>query len=139
MRHVRLGDSYLVRLDTDEEVVGAITRFAAEEKIDAGSLTGIGAVRDIVLGYFDRSAREYLRQTLTGEWEILSLSGNLALKDGRPFAHLHVTLGGREFQTLGGHLFEARVGATVELVVRPLPGYQLRTLDDATGLYLLDL
>ena len=139
MRHVRLGDSYLVRLDTDEEVVGAITRFAAEEKIDAGSLTGIGAVRDIVLGYFDRSAREYLRQTLTGEWEILSLSGNLALKDGRPFAHLHVTLGGREFQTLGGHLFEARVGATVELVVRLLPGYQLRTLDDATGLYLLDL
>ncbi len=50
-----------------------------------------------------------------------------------------MVLGGPDFQTVGGHLFEGRVGATCELTVRKLPGYQLRVLDEATGLYLLNL
>lgn len=139
MRYQQFGDTYVVRLETGSDIPTAIVDFAADQRIDAGSVAGVGAGFDWVLGYFDRHAREYTRQTFAGEWEILALQGNLAIKDGRPFAHLHVTLGGRDFRTIGGHLFEGRVGATVELVIRKLPGYQLREKDEATGLFLLEI
>lgn len=139
MRDTHLGDTWIVRLTTGEEIAGAITRFAAERRIDAGVVTGIGAAYDVVLGYFDRATREYERRTFTDDMEILSLAGNIALKEGQPFAHVHVTLGRRDFTTIGGHLFEAKAGATCELVVRPLAGPLRRVKDEATGLYLLDV
>jgi hypothetical protein len=139
MRYTQFGDTYLVRLDTGVDIAEALTAFAADQRVDAGTVTGLGAGYGWTLGYFDRAAREYRRQTFPGEWELLSLQGNLAIREGRPIAHVHVVLGGPDFQTVGGHLFEGRVGATCELTVRKLPGYQLRVLDEATGLYLLNL
>ena len=139
MRYMQFGDTYLVRLDRGVDIPTAIMDLAADQRVDAGLVTGIGAGYDWKLGYFDRSAREYRSQTFGGEWEILSLTGNIAIKEGRPFAHLHVVLGGQDFRTVGGHLFEGRVGATCEVSIRKLPGYQLRSLDDVTGLFLLDL
>ena len=139
MRYQQFGDTYLVRLETGSDIPTAILAFAADQRIDVGTVAGIGAGYDWVLGYFDRATGEYARQSFAGEREILALNGNLAIKEGRPFAHLHVILGGPDFYTVGGHLFEGKVGATCELAIRKLPGYQLRTVDEATGLYLLDL
>jgi len=139
MRYAQFGDTYLVRLDTGVDIGEALAAFTADQRIDAGTIEGIGAGYDWTLGYFDRGAREYRRQTFPGEWEILSLKGNVSLKEARPFAHVHVVLGGPDFQTVGGHLFEGRVGGTCELTIRKLPGYQLRALDEVTGLFLLDL
>ncbi len=139
MRHTRLGDSWILRLATGEEIVTTIAAFAADRKIDAGTVTGIGAVYDAVLGHFDRTTREYHRGTFPDEMEILSLSGNLAIAQGQPFPHVHATLGRRDFSTVGGHLFEAKAGATCELVIRPLAGYLQRIKDEVTGQFLLDL
>lgn len=139
MRYQRFGDTYFLRLDPDRDIPTAIVDFAADQCIDAGTVTGIGTGHDWVLGFFDRSTCEYARQAFGGEWEILALGGNLAIKDGRPFAHLHVVLGGPDFRTVGGHLFEGSVSSTAELVIRKLPGYQLRGRDEATGLHLLEL
>ena len=97
------------------------------QRIDAGTVEGLGAGYGWTLGYFDRATREYRRQTFPGEWEILSLKGNLALREGRPIAHVHVVLGGPDFRTVGGHLFEGRVGRHVradhpEAARLPAPG-----------------
>jgi hypothetical protein len=139
MRDIRLGDSWILRLDTGEEIVTAIAAFAASRSIDAGTVLGIGAAYDIVLGHFDRAAREYHRGTFPDEMEILSLSGNLAIRGARPFPHLHATFGRRDFSTVGGHLFEARAGATCEVVIHPLAGYLQRVEDVVTGQFLLDV
>jgi uncharacterized protein len=139
MRATRLGDTWIVRLTTGEEIGAAIVSVAAAEKIDAGTVLGIGAAYDVVLGYFDRETRAYERKTFAEEMEILSLSGNLSIKENRPFAHVHVTLGRRDFTTIGGHLFEGKAGATCELVIRPLAGYLRRVRDEATGVFLLDV
>jgi predicted DNA-binding protein with PD1-like motif len=50
-----------------------------------------------------------------------------------------VTLGRADGSALGGHLFEGRAGATLELFVEELPGEVRRAEDAATGLPLLDL
>lgn len=139
MRYLKLGDAYIVRLATGEEIHASLKELATLERIDAAGVEGIGAVYDAVLGYFDRTTSEYLRKTVPEEMEILSLSGNLSVKESQPFAHLHVVLGGRTFEAVAGHLFEGRTGATCEIIVRPLAGFVRRTLDEATGLYLLDL
>jgi hypothetical protein len=138
MQYTKTADSYLLRLDPDEDIVGAITRFADDRRIDSGVVSGIGSVHHAVLGYLDRPSKEYLRRTIEPDCEIVSLAGNIALKDGRPYAHVHVTLGTRDFQAVAGHLFEGKVAATCELIVRALPGSVLRRKDEASGLYLLD-
>jgi len=139
MRYQQFADTYLVRLETGSDIPTAIAAFAADQRIDVGTVAGIGAGYAWVLGYFDRAIGEYARRSFDGEMEILALNGNLAIKAGRPFAHLHVILSGPDFHAVGGHLFEGKVGATCELAIRKLPGYQLRAKDEATGLYLLDL
>ena len=139
MRYLKLGDAYIVRLATGEEIHRSLTELATLERIDVASVAGIGAVYDAVLGYFDRSTREYLRRELPEEMEIVSLTGNLSVKQSQPFAHLHVVLGARNYEAIAGHLFEGKTGATCEIIVRPLKGFVQRTLDPATGLYLLDL
>src|SRR5512144_2084331 len=139
MRYTRLGDAWILRLDTDDEIFGTITRFVGERAIDTATVSGIGAVHHVVLGYFDRSTREYVRHSIEEDVEIVSLAGNITLKEGKPFPHLHVIVSGREFQAKAGHLFEGKVGATCEVVITPLVGYVQRIKDDSTGLFLLDL
>jgi predicted DNA-binding protein with PD1-like motif len=139
VRFTRLKDTYLVRLETGEEVVGGIASFAADQRIDAGIVSAIGAAHGIVLGYFDRATREYVKRRFDEDLEIVSLSGTVAIKEGRPYAHLHATVSGRNFETFGGHLFEATTAATCEILVRPLAGYLQRVKDERTGLFVLDL
>lgn len=139
MRYAKLGDTFLVRVETGEEVVGTAIEFARAHSIDAAAVSGIGAAYDVVLGYFDRATKGYVRHPVAEEVEIVSLMGNIALKEGQPFAHLHITVSGRDCRPLAGHFFEGKAAATCELIVRPLPGYVQRTKDEATGLFLLDV
>jgi predicted DNA-binding protein with PD1-like motif len=103
----------------------------------AGHLTGIGAIRDAVVGYFDPQKKAYLRLREKGQHEVLSLTGNLALYDGESFFHVHAALGLRDGTTRGGRLFEATVRPTVELVLNTYPGPFRRKIDPETGLPLL--
>lgn len=139
MQYTKTADSYLLRLQTDEDIVAAVTWFADDRRIDSGIVSGIGSVHHAVLGYFDRATREFTRRTIEADCGIVSLQGNLSVKEGKPFAHLHVTLGTRDFQALAGHLFEGKVAATCELVVRALPGMVQRRRDEKSGLWLWDV
>jgi hypothetical protein len=69
----------------------------------------------------------------------LSCIGNLAIREGKPFAHLHATAGLEDFSVVGGHLFGGNVSATAEVMFRPLPEEVNRLFDEKTGLYLLKL
>lgn len=139
MRYERLGDAWILALETDDEISSTISKFAGELAIDAATVSGIGAAHHLVLGYYDRAAREYVRHSVEEEVEIVSLAGNIALKDGKPFPHLHIVVSGRDFRTKAGHLFEGKVGGTCEVAITPLPGYIQRAKDERTGLFLLDL
>jgi len=112
--------------------------FARKHRLTAGHLTGIGAISDAVVGYFDPQQKVYVKIHEEGQAELLSLTGNLALYDGAPFFHIHVALGLRDSSTRGGHLFEAIVRPTVELVLTTYSTSVRRKIDPDTGLPLLD-
>jgi predicted DNA-binding protein with PD1-like motif len=130
--------TYLLVFHTGQEVMKGLLAFASKHKLTAGHLTGIGAISGAVIGYFDPEKKAYLRNHEKGQAEVLSLTGNLALDDDEPFFHVHVALGRRDGSARGGHLFEATVRPTVELI---LTTYQMRVqrkIDPETGLPLLD-
>jgi len=130
--------TYLLVFDTGQEVMRGLLAFARKHKLVAGHLTGIGAVRDAVLGYFDPHKKAYLRTHEKGQADVLSLTGNLARNNNEPFFHVHAALGRRGGSARGGHLFEATVRTTVELVLTAYPRPVRRKTDPETGLPLLD-
>ena len=130
--------TYLLVFHTGQEVMKGLLAFARKNKLVAGHLTGIGAISDSVIGYFDPEQKVYLRIHEKGQHEVLSLTGNLALYDNEPFYHVHVALGLRDGSARGGHLFEATVLPTVELVLTTYPKPVRRKVDPETNLPLLD-
>lgn len=137
MKYQQVGDSWVVRLERGEEVVASLLSFCAQEGVRLGSVSGIGAVEDVELGYYDVTAREYSSTHLSGQHEVTGLLGNISEMEGEPYLHMHVTLGDKEFRAWAGHLAKATVSATLEVVIRELPGGVERFTDEeTTGLNL---
>src|SRR5207302_9829359 len=130
--------AYLLVFRTGQEVMKGLLSFARKHGLVAGHLTGIGAISDAVIGYFDPQKKTYLRNREKGQAELLSLTGNLALNNDEPFFHVHVALGLRDGSARGGHLFEATACPTVELVLNTYPRPVRRKIDPDKGLPLLD-
>lgn len=139
MRYVQFGRHYMVRLEADEEIIQALSDFAADRRIDFAAVSGIGSAREVVLGACQTSLRDTATPIVCDNPVIVSLLGNLTIRSGRPFVHVHVTLAGSDHQALSGHLVSARVNGTCELFVSTPGGYLQRVYDPQTDLELLDI
>jgi uncharacterized protein len=132
--------TYLLVFDPGEEVMKGLLAFVKEKKMTAGHLTAIGAVSDAVLGYFDRREKDYKRIPQEGQAEVLSVIGDVALTEsGEPGVHVHAVLGLPDGSTRGGHLIEAHVWPTLEVVLTESPEHLRRTFRPELGLALIDL
>ena len=129
--------TYLLVFRAGQELMKGLVGFAREHGVVTGHLTGIGALSDAVLGCFDPETKTYLRRRAEGQQELLSLTGNVARYGNGPMCHVHVALGQRDGQAGGGHLFEATVRPTVELVLTTYAKTVRRQLDPTWGLPLL--
>lgn len=132
--------TFVVVFDTGEEVVSALLRFARDQELTAAHLTAIGAFRRVTLGFFDPATREYKRIPIEEQVELLSLVGNIARNDnGEPKLHAHVVVGKSDGTAHGGHLLEASVRPTMEIVVMESSQHLRRRMRDDVGAALLDL
>lgn len=108
---------YFLKLHKDEKLNTTLAQFMIEQKIEGGFFHGLGALKNSELGFYHLHKKEYQRETFHDEAELLNLTGNLSWFEGKPIVHSHVTLGDTEFKAFGGHLFEADVAVTVEIMV----------------------
>jgi uncharacterized protein len=122
-----------------DEVLAGLQQLAGEQRLSAASFTAIGAFERVVLGYFDLEKRDYDRIPIDEQVEVLTLTGNIALAAGKPKLHAHVVVGRADGTAHGGHLLEARVRPTLEVVLVESPAHLVRVADEKTGLALLDL
>jgi predicted DNA-binding protein with PD1-like motif len=129
--------TYLLVFDKGAEVLSGLTAFAREHRLVAGSVSGIGAVSDAELAFFDRHKKEYRPIPVAQQAEVLALTGNLALRGHAPFFHVHTALGLPDGSTRGGHLVRAHVWPTLEVVLTTWDRPVRRKLDRETGLPLL--
>ncbi|MDI1472434.1 MAG: DNA-binding protein [Thermodesulfovibrio sp.] len=124
------------RLYKGEEIVSSIVKFLKEKSITSGLISGIGAVTRVKIGYYEQREKKYISHEFNEPMEILSLKGNVSIKDGEPFPHIHIVLSKEDFSCIGGHLYEAEVFA-FEFEVIELDGISFeRDFDEDTGLFL---
>ncbi len=96
---------HMGRLEKGADIIQSLERFCLENNIKAGWVNVIGALEKGTISYYDQREQSYHHQPLNGEYEIVSCSGNISLKEGKPFAHLHIVLSDTDYQTVGGHLW----------------------------------
>ncbi|HEX2020375.1 MAG TPA: PPC domain-containing DNA-binding protein [Aurantimonas sp.] len=131
--------TYILVFEEGEEVLKELSRFASHSKLDAAEFTGLGALSEAVLGFWDVDAKDYHRIPVREQVEVLSFVGNITTDDGEAKVHPHIVLAKRDGTAHGGHLLEARVRPTLEVVVTEAPAHLKRRHDAATGLPLIDL
>jgi uncharacterized protein len=129
--------TYAVVLDTGDEVIGELTKFVREQEVEAASVTAIGAFSRAMLGYFQWEAKQYKKIPVDEQVEVLSLLGDVAVGDRGPTLHLHAVLGKADGGVIGGHLIEAYVRPTLEVILVQPPSYLRKRKDAETGLALI--
>ncbi|HZM44309.1 MAG TPA: PPC domain-containing DNA-binding protein [Burkholderiales bacterium] len=128
-----------VVLETGEELVASLTRFAQETGLHASQVTAIGAFQRAVLGFYDFTRRDYKRIPVDEQVELLSLLGDISTENGKPKLHLHAVVGREDGSARGGHLLEAIVHPTLEAIITETPAYMVRRFDPRSGLSLIQL
>ncbi len=131
------GRNFMFRIPEGEEFLTFIDKFAEKNNILIGTVSAIGTVKNPKIGYFEEEKGKYEVIELNGTYELLSALGNISLKDGKPYAHIHVTLGDKEGKVWGGHLIEGEVFAA-EVIIHELLGEPLERKLQKTGLALWD-
>ena len=130
------------RLDKGADIIDSLETICKERQIEAAWVNILGAVDKATLSYYHQNDKKYSHHEIQGGYEIVSCIGNISLKDGKPFAHLHIVLSGEQDQTLGGHLWPGSTSVfAAEFILWTLEsvdggGPLLRCADIETGLAL---
>ena len=125
--------------DVGDEVVSRLSQFASLHQLTAARFTAIGAFSEATLGYFDAKKKAYEKIPVREQVEVLSLIGDVALDGGQPKIHAHVVVGKRDGSAHGGHLLEARVRPTLEVMLVESPARLARVYDPDSGLALIEI
>ncbi len=131
--------TFAVVFDKGDEIIWTFRRFVTEQQLRASHFTGIGALSDVVLGFFDPVHKEYKRIPMHERVEVLSLIGDVTIEQGTIEVHAHIVVGKQDGSAHGGHLLEGHVFPTLELMLVESPRYLTRRRDIETGLALIDL
>lgn len=131
--------TYAVVFDEGDDPYELLTRFARDKQLTGSSLTGIGALSQVTIGWFNPDTREYERTTVDEQCEVVSLLGDIAVEDDESTVHAHIVLARRDTSAVGGHLFGGRVWPTLEVVVTESPSALRKRIDPDVGLALIDL
>ena len=137
MQYRKCGDTYVVRIDVDEEIMQNLKALCDREDIRLAQVDALGAANHAVIGVYDLEQQAYHREELDGFMEITGLTGNVTRMDGQTYLHLHGTMADQQNTVHGGHVIELTVGATCEMFVRVLPGEVTRSRDEKLGINLM--
>ncbi|PQA93280.1 hypothetical protein B0A69_13380 [Chryseobacterium shigense] len=135
----RKADSiYIVSIKDHSSIIEALTDFVIHQKIQAGEITGIGAVNEATLRFFKPSDKQYVDKTFKEQMEVTHISGNVSEIEGRPVLHLHITLGREDYTALAGHLLDARIRGAGEFIFYPLNTRVVKVKNEEVGINFYD-
>jgi predicted DNA-binding protein with PD1-like motif len=129
---------YAVIFYTGDEAFSGLQKFAEEYHVTSAHFTAIGAVDGATLGWFDPQRKMYKKISITGQHEVIGMSGDIALYHGKPVVHTHMLVGDSTGTILGGHVLSANVSPTLEVMVTVDPVTMQKRFDPDTDLTLID-
>jgi uncharacterized protein len=132
--------TFILVFETGDELMEGLSGFAQEQRLSAASFKGIGGLSSARLAWFNWETKQYEPSvTLDEQVELLSLVGDVALYENKSTVHAHAVVGKRDGTAHGGHLLEARIRPTCELVLTESPAHLQKALDPQSGLALIRL
>jgi predicted DNA-binding protein with PD1-like motif len=134
----RLPKTFVLIFETGDELAKGLSEFASEQRLSAASFNAVGALSSVRLSWFSWESKKYEPSVMLDEQvELLSLIGDVALKDGKPVVHAHAVVGKRDGTAHGGHLVEAYIRPTCEVVLTESPTQLQKHIDPESGLALI--
>jgi predicted DNA-binding protein with PD1-like motif len=132
--------TFVLVFQTGDELAKGLLQFAVEQRLSAARFEGLGGLSSVRLAWFSWDSKKYEPSvTLDEQVELLSLIGDVALRDGKPFVHAHAVISKKDGTAYGGHLLEARIRPTCEIVLTESPTPLEKVVDPESGLALIRL
>jgi uncharacterized protein len=129
---------YAVIFYQGDEAFSGLLEFADNYHVTSAHFTAIGALSGATLGWFDPRRKMYKKIPINGQHEVIGMSGDVALYQGKPVIHAHMVVGGPDGTTRAGHVLAAYVSPTLEVMVTVDPVAMHKRLDPETDLTLID-
>jgi len=130
-------NTYAVIFETGDEVTAGLATFVQQRGLRACHFTAIGGFQDVTLGYFDWNRKDYNPIPISEQVEVISLIGDVALDRDVPKVHAHVIVAKRDGTAHGGHLLNAHVRPTLELILTEAAGELRKSYDPQSKLDLI--
>jgi uncharacterized protein len=129
---------YAVIFYQGDEAFSGLLEFAEKYHVTSAHFTAIGALNRATLGWFDPQRKMYKNIFINGQHEVIGMSGDIALYQGKPVVHTHMIVGSPDGTTRAGHVLDAIVSPTLEVMVTVDPIAMKKRLDPETDLTLID-
>ena len=144
MEYRKIKETVYIRIDKGENVVQSIQSICEKEKIYGGYFQGIGACDTVTISTYLPDKEDFIDHILSGMIEMISLMGNVSADDtDKPFLHSHAAFSylksDGELAVVAGHLKEARIGYTGEIVLLPAADKIGRIFDANAGIDIWNL
>jgi predicted DNA-binding protein with PD1-like motif len=132
------GQFYTLNFARGEEVMSVLSDFLKKAGIQAAHISGLGAASELTIAYYNIEKKGYEKHTIQENVEILSLNGNVGVKENDELVvHLHGAFGRQDLSMFGGHIFSMTISGAGELHLTTFPGAIRRAYDAETGLTLM--
>ena len=128
----------VARFAKGEDLYNSLGQVAEKHQIKHASFQAIGAVSACHLACYEN--RDYTWQKYAEAFEMVSCTGNVSLKEGKPFIHCHAVFSCPEGRIVAGHIGEGCIiDPTAEVHFSIYNEEIARRYDEETGLWLLDI
>src|ERR1700686_1804200 len=132
--------AFILVFETGDELAKGLLEFAEQKRLSAASFKAVGAHSSLRLAWFSWESKKYEPSvTLDEQVELPSLLGDVALNEGKSAIHAHAVIGKRDGTAYGGHLVEAHIRPTCEVVLTESPAHLQKFVDPESGLALIRL
>lgn len=131
--------TYALILSSGDKIMSSLLAFSIQHTLHASQFTAIGAISRATLGFFDFSTKNYDKIEIDEQAEVLSLAGDITMYQKEQTLHAHIVIGKKDGSAHGGHLIEATVHPTLEMIITESPEYLEREMDKDSGLPLIKI
>jgi uncharacterized protein len=130
--------TYALIFAKGDEVLSGLNEFAQKYKVTSARFTAIGDATSAKVGWYDKSRKQFKVIPINEPCEITSLVGDIALYQNKPVVHGHINVATQDGLVHGGHLLEAFIFPTLEVIVTVEEKPLHKKLDPETGATLID-
>ena len=138
MEYRKFGETWYVRMDKGDEIIGGILELCRKESVRSAMFSGIGGCSAAEIQTFIPETGSFETENLTGMLELVSLNGNIVTDaDGLLYHHTHAVFSYKadgQHRLSAGHMKSITVLYTAEIELRPvIGGAIMRKRDEETG------